>query len=186
MGLFSGDEFEFKNIVTAPWDIAKANLSFVNDFRKDPKGAFGRHQDKMTDTLAGLGFDRDNALVKNSDAVAAAVVGSIFAAPAMGAGAAAGGGGAAGGGLAGAGSAGAGAGAVGTGTAVGGGTTGAGAGAGAGGGLMGSLQSGSWLQNPYTQVGMGLLQQQNQSPQMQMQPMQMGRGAMYYNQGGLM
>lgn len=156
MGLFSGKNFSLKNVLKMPHDIVKNDLSFINEFRKDPKGAFGRKQEGMTKILGGVGFNTDSKLVKNSDAVMAAVMGGIAAGGAMGGGAAAGGGGAGG--------------------------TGAAAGQAAGTTAQSSAASGSWLNNPYVQAGQQLYgqqqaNQQNLIAQSKPQPMQ-SRGLM--------
>ena len=78
MGLFSGDEFSLENFVTTPLKTAYTGAKFAGDLVTRPGDALGNMQDDHTDQLAGLGFDRDNVLVKNSDAVAATVMASIF------------------------------------------------------------------------------------------------------------
>lgn len=196
MGLFSGKNFSFKNIITMPFDIVKNNLSAVNEFRKNPKKAFGKHQDGMTKILGGVGFNEDSKLVKNSDAIMGAILGGVAAGGAMGAGGAAGAsGGAASGTAASTGGQVAGANlvsaggqgmapvyesvgtTVGNGAATNAGTAGAQAGA----------QSGAWLKNPYVQTGMGLLQQrqanQTQPAQVQMPQVSAARYAQQEQQG---
>lgn len=94
--LFDFDNFDFEEVLKQPLNILKADASFVKDiFSGDFKEAFGNHQDKMTEIQGHMGLNKDNKLVKNSDAIAGAIVGGIFAAPvvagALGSGAAAGG-----------------------------------------------------------------------------------------------
>lgn len=148
MGLFSGKNFSLKNVVTMPFDIAKNDLSFFNELRKDPKGAFGRKQEGMTKILGGVGFNEDSKINKNSDAIMATVLGGIVAGGAMGGGAAAGGQ---------AGAAGAG------GAAQAGGATAGQTAATTGG--QSTLASGSWLNNPYVQAGQQMYQQQQANQQ---------------------
>lgn len=183
-GLFDFGDFSFKNVLTMPFDIAKNDLSFFNEFRKDPKGAFGRKQKGMTEILGGVGFNKDNKINKNSDGIMATILGGIVAGGAMGAGAG------------GAGQAGAGAGSAagGTGQVVGQ-TAGQTAGT--------TAQSGSWLNNPYVQQGQNLLQQkqaqqqqlmaqtqqQNQMPRSNVQQLlanQEQQGYTPYGRGGLL
>ncbi len=149
MGLFSGKNFSFKNVITMPFDIVKNDLSFFNELRKDPKGAFGRKQKGMTKILGGVGFNEDSKINKNSDAIMGVILGGIAAGGAMGAGAGAGAGGGAG--------------------ATGGGAASAGGQAAAGTGGQSAIASGSWLNNPYVQAGQGLLQQRQQAQQQAMQ-----------------
>lgn len=145
-GLFDFGDFSFKNVLTMPFDIAKNDASFFNEFRKDPKGSFGRKQEGMTEILGGVGFNKDNKINKNSDGIMATILGGIVAGGAMGGGAAAGG--QAGG------TAGATAGQTAGTTAQTAGTT--------------TAQSGSWLNNPYLKAGQNLLQQQQQAQQQTM------------------
>lgn len=204
MGLFSGKNFSFKNLVTMPFDIVKNDMSFVNEFRKDPKGAFGRKQKGMTKILGGVGFNEDSKVNKNSDAIMGTILGGIVAGGAMGAGGGAGaqGGGAAAaqGGVAPAGTNLVSAGGQGmapvyesVGTSVG---NGAATNAGSAGAQTGA-QAGSWLENPYVNTGMNLLQQnkanQAQPAQIQMPQSSAGRyatqeqeGYSPYGRGGLL
>lgn len=102
MGFFSNifdfDNFDLGEIAMLPANQTKADFNFVKDvFSGDVSEAFGNHQDAMTDMQGSIGLNKDNKIVKNSDAI----VGSVFAA--LGGGALAAG---AGGGVGGAGAAG--------------------------------------------------------------------------------
>lgn len=138
---FDFDDFSLKNLVTMPSDIALSDAEFIGDLFKDPSSAFGDKQKRMTGILDGVGFNDENKINQNSDAVMGTIFAGIYAAGAMGGGAA--GGGAAGG-------------------TTGGTVTGGGAGAGGG---SSAAASGSWLNNPYVQTGKGLLQQNQQQRQ---------------------
>lgn len=153
MGLFSGKNFSFKNVITMPFDIAKNDFKFFGDLVKNPKDAFGKKQKGMTKILGGVGFNEDSKINKNSDAIMGVILGGIAAGGAMGAGA----GGAAQGGAGGA-------------AATGGQAAGAGAAnAAPAAGGQSALTSGSWLNNPYVQAGQNLLQQRQQAQQQAMQ-----------------
>lgn len=182
MGLFSGKNFSLKNVFTMPFDIVKNDLSFINEFRKDPKGAFGRKQKGMTKILSGVGLNEDSKLVKNSDAIMATVLGGFAAGGALGGGAAAGAQGGATAGIGAQSAAPAGANLVSAGgqgmapvyesvgTSVGQSTA---TNSGQIAAQTGANSSGAWLKNPYAEQGMGLLQGQLNKPQQQIQPVQM-------------
>lgn len=155
---FDFDDFSLKNLVTMPSDIALSDAEFIGDLFKDPSSAFGDKQKRMTGILDGVGFNDENKINQNSDAVMGTIFAGVLAAGAMGGGAAAGAGGGASGGTTGGTVTGAGMGAGGGGAAAAGG-----GGAGAGG--TSAAASGSWLSNPYVQTGMGLLQQRQQQQQ---------------------
>lgn len=100
-----------KGLLKGPITSIEASGQFMGDLINRPKDALGNHQDAMTGMLGDVGFNEENKLVKNSDAIAATIVGGMFAAPLLGGagagagtGAGAGAGGAAGGAGAGAGS----------------------------------------------------------------------------------
>lgn len=152
MGLFSGKNFSFKNVITMPFDIAKNDAKFFGNLVTNPKDAFGEKQRGMTKILGGVGFNEDHKINKNSDAIMGVILGGIAAGGAMGAGAGAGASG--------------GAGATGGGTAA---ASGASTGAATGGG---AATSGSWLNNPYVQQGQNLLQQRQQAQQQAMASVQ--------------
>lgn len=177
-----------------PFDIVKNDMSFVNEFRKDPKGSFGRKQEGMTKILGGVGFNEDSKVNKNSDAIMGTILGGIVAGGAMGAGAQGGVNAApAGTNLVSAGGQGMAPVYESVGTSVG---NGAATNAGSAGAQTGA-QAGSWLKNPYVNTGMNLLQQnkanQAQPAQIQMPQSSAGRyatqeqeGYSPYGRGGLL
>lgn len=148
---FDFDDFSLKNLVTMPSDIALSDAEFIGDLFKDPSSAFGDKQKRMTGILDGVGFNDENKINQNSDAVMGTIFGGILAAGAVGGGAAAGGGGGAAGGST-------------SGTVTSVGMSSGGGGAPVVGGTS-TAASGSWLNNPYVQTGTGLLKQNQQQRQ---------------------
>ncbi|QIW90847.1 UNVERIFIED_ORG: hypothetical protein GCAPEGMB_00532 [Vibrio phage V07] len=123
MGFFSNifdfDNFDLGEIAKMPLTQTEADFNFVKDiFSGDADKAFGNHQDAMTEMQGYLGLNKDNKIVKNSDAIVGSIFGAVLGGGALAAGA---GGGTAGGGGAAAG------GGFGSGAAVGSGGLGSGA-----------------------------------------------------------
>jgi len=117
--IFDFDNFDLGEIAMMPITQLEADFNFVKDvFSGDTDEAFGNHQDAMTEMQGSLGLNKDNAIVKNSDAIVGSIFGAVLGGGALAAGA---GGGAAGGGGAAAG------GGFGSGAAVGSGSLGSGA-----------------------------------------------------------
>lgn len=116
--IFDFDNFDLGEIAMMPITQMEADFNFVKDiFSGDADEAFGNHQDAMTEMQGSLGLNKDNKIVKNSDAIVGSIFGAILGGGALAAGV---GGGAAGGG-------GAAAGGFGSGAAVGSGGLGSGA-----------------------------------------------------------
>ncbi|ASR73859.1 hypothetical protein [Vibrio phage vB_ValP_IME271] len=117
--IFDFDNFDLGEIAMMPITQMEADFNFVKDvFSGDADEAFGNHQDAMTEMQGSLGLNKDNKIVKNSDAIVGSIFGAVLGGGALAAGA---GGGAAGGGGAAAG------GGFGSGAAVGSGGLGSGA-----------------------------------------------------------
>ncbi len=188
--IFDFDNFDLGEIAMMPITQMEADFNFVKDvFSGDADEAFGNHQDAMTEMQGSLGLNKDNKIVKNSDAIVGSIFGAVMGGGALAAGAGGGAGGGAGAGFgtgAGVGSGGMGSGAfasmgsmsapaggatattggLGAGAASGTSMAGSGASTGATSGLLGS--GGDYLNN--INQGMNLLQNlQGQQPQMQLQ-----------------
>ncbi|BBI55070.1 hypothetical protein KIT05_19 [Vibrio phage KIT05] len=117
--IFDFDNFDLGEIAMMPITQMEADFNFVKDiFSGDADEAFGNHQDAMTEMQGSLGLNKDNKIVKNSDAIVGSIFGAVLGGGALAAGA---GGGAAGGSGAAAG------GGFGSGAAVGSGGLGSGA-----------------------------------------------------------
>lgn len=160
MGIFDFSNWSIEGALKSPFKVIGADAEFVKDLFTNPSEAFGDHQRNMTQMLGENGFNEDHTINKNSDAV----MGTIFAAI-LGGGALAGG---AGGGASGGAAGGAAGGATGGGV---GGASGAAANTGAAAGQTGA-GAGAWLNNPYVQTGMDLMQQQQQAANAQKQATQ--------------
>lgn len=100
--IFDFDNFDLGEIAMMPITQMEADFNFVKDiFSGDADEAFGNHQDAMTEMQGSLGLNKDNKIVKNSDAIVGSIFGAVLGGGALaaGAGGGAGGGAAAGGGF---------------------------------------------------------------------------------------
>lgn len=83
--LFDMDNFSLKDALLDPLvKPVEGTVSIAKNIGDgDFKGILGDNQDISTGALKNLGFNPDNKLVKNSDAIAGTIIGGIMAAPAI-------------------------------------------------------------------------------------------------------
>lgn len=83
MGLFDFDNFDLEEVVKMPLNQLEADVEFVGDLFTDTDKAFGKHQDAMTEMQGHLGLNKENKIVKNSDAIVGSIFGAVLAGPAV-------------------------------------------------------------------------------------------------------